>query len=307
MKKLSPATLVAYALAAAALALFAYAQFFSTSPSRDPGKLRAAVEAAARYISVTELRGDDAWVATQGAMQLGPTFRIWAETIDVSSGVATDLERDPLEGASGRGVEGHLWNLRWIEPIALPPLDPPAIPSLVPVSTTLSDEDILALIRIMAQAVACHRLGAADLQAWVDELRRETSGYLLTHQLIALLLGRHQGCIDAETAEPIRADLTRRLFLEQSMDRRGIDDLSLERLAILCFAQVCDWLQDEWIDEVIRTQQPSGSWGAETNAHVNERVIAREEHSAALGFYVLASVWQQRFADEAPPRVPPRN
>lgn len=307
MKKLSPATLVAAALAAAALVLLVYSQFFSVRPSRDASRLRASLEAAARYLGATELRGDDAWVATQGAMQLGPTFRIWAETINVSPSVETDLERDPLEGASGRGVEGHLWNLRWIEPLALPPLDSPALPSLAAVSTTLSDEDILALIRIMAQAVACHRLGAADLQAWVDELRRETSGYLLTHQLIALLLGRHQGCIDAETADPIRADLSRRLFLEQSMDRRGIDDLSLERLAILCFAQVCHWLQDDWIDEVIRTQQPSGSWGADTNAHVNERVLAREEHSAALGFYLLASVWQQRFADERPPRVPQRN
>lgn len=268
--------------------------------------MRRAIETAAAYLTFTPVRGDDAWIATQAAVKLGPEFRVWAETLDVNPAVETDLTRDPLATSMGHGVEGHLWSLRWLDQPRLPPLPVPEVPARYAVSATMSEEDIFALIRIMAQAVVCHRLGAADIDAWLDELRRETHGYLLTHQLIALLLGWHQGCLDETTAAPLREILATRLWLEQEMDRRGVDDLSIERLAILCYAQVCDWLRDEWIDALIRAQQPSGSWGTEINANVNERVTAREEHAAAIAFYVLASVWQERFADQAPPRVPQR-
>jgi hypothetical protein len=273
----------------------------------DEKEIRRAIESAAAYLGSVTLRGDDAWIATQGARKLGPEFRLWAETLGVDSAVEADFARDPLSGgSSGAGAEGHLWSLRWLDETPLPPLPLPMVPAPRTVSTRMTDADILVILRMMSQAVACNRLGEADRQAWVTQLQAEAQGYVLTHQLIALLLGLHQGCIDTETAAPARALLAGRLWAEHHLDRSGINDLSIERLAVLCYAQVCDWITDDWFAELLRAQQPSGSWGTNLDANVHPRVVAREEHGAAIAFYVLASVWAEQFPDADPPDLPPK-
>jgi hypothetical protein len=273
-------------------------------PSADERQVRNAVQAVAAYLAATVLRGDDAWIATQGALKLGPDFRTWAETLAVATMVEEDLKRDPLTSQMGGGVEGHLWNLRWLPELPAPSLPPPDLEALHPVSTALSDEDILAILQVMAHAVACRRLSDTQRRAWMEELSTPRHSYLLTHQLIALMLGYNQDCIDEATAEPLRQKQATQLWIEQAMDQSGIHDLSIERMAALCYAQVCNWLRDEWVNELIKQQEPSGSWG-ERNPQVNPRVVAREEHGAALGFYVLAAFWQERFGDASPPVPPP--
>jgi hypothetical protein len=292
-------------LAATGVALLAYALFsWSANPSRNPRHLRHAIEQAAVYLSSVEVRGDDAWVATQGAAKLGPEFRLWAETLQVTPLVLADRERDPLTSGAGAGVEGNLWTLRWLAETPLPALTMPELPPGYVAQTALSDADILSILQTKAYAVACHRLGDTDREAWLQDLSQERNSYVLTHQLIALVLGRHQGCIDAATTASIREGLATRLWFEQATDRGGFTDLSIERLAALCYAQLCPWIRDEWLNEMIDEQQPSGSWGDELNPNVHPRVIAREEHGAALAFYVLASVWSERFADQAGPQLP---
>lgn len=292
-------------LATTGVALLGFVLFlWNPNPSRSPRQVRSAIQDAAAYLSSIELRGDDTWIATQGAAKLGPEFRTWAETLQISSVTVADRERDPLTGVGGAGVEGHLWSLRWLEEGPLPQLPVPELPASYLVHTALSEEEIFSILQTMAYAVVCHRLSDIDRETWLQNLSQERNSYVLTHQLIALTLGQHQGCIDSATAEPMREALATRLWLEQAMDRGGFTDLSVERLAALCYAQLCSWIPDEWINELLREQQPSGSWGDELNPNVHPRVIAREEHGAALAFYVLASVWSDRFADEAGPQPP---
>lgn len=296
---------------AAALAVLAALAFLlslrpqAAGPSRDPATLRAAIESAAGFLGAATLRGDDAWIATIGARRLGPEFRLWAETLQVDPAVRADLGRDPLAGGSlGAGAEGNLWNLRWLEEVALPPLPRPEPPAPQAVSTTMTVADILAILRMMAQAVACVRLGEADRQAWLAQLQAEAHGYVLTHQLIALMLGVHQGCVDPAVVAPLRADLAARLWAEHIREARPVDDLSIERLVVLCWAGACSWIEDEWVDGLLRAQKESGSWGTNIDPGVHPRVVAREEHGAAMGFAALALLWQERFADLATP-VPP--
>ncbi|MBX3027359.1 hypothetical protein KF840_20870 [bacterium] len=291
----------AIGLALAALAYWTLARPASGAAPR----LRAALEQAATYLGRTELRGDDTWIATQGAMRLGPDFRTWAETLNVNPIVETDVQRDPLASRTGSGTEGHLWKLRWLPDTALPALPRPDDTLAPPLPVALTDEDLFAILRDMAYAVVCPRLSPSDRQAWLDGLHVPAQSYRLTHQLLSLIIGHNQGCLDAATVEPLRRELATRLWLEQAADRSGIHDLSIERMAILCYAQVCDWIPTAWVDEVIATQEPSGSWG-ERNPGVHERVVARPEHTAALAFYVLAATWHERFADISPRPVPPQ-
>ena len=274
-------------------------------PSRDPAAMRAAIESAAGFLGAATLRGDDAWIATIGARRLGADFRLWAETLQVDPAVRADLGRDPLAaGSLGAGAEGNLWNLRWLEETTLPPLPRPEPPAPQAVSTTMTEADILAILRMMAQAVACVRLGEADRQAWLAQLQADAHGYVLTHQLIALLLGMHQGCFEPAAVAGLRENLAVRLWSEHAREGRAVDDLSIERLVVLCWAGACSWIEDEWVDGLLRAQIESGSWGTDIDPGVNPRVVAREEHGAAMGFAALAMLWQERFADETAP-VPP--
>lgn len=298
-------------LAAAALVLAAglLALLLSGgSPSLSEGHsshLSEAIDKLARYLERTDLRGDDAWIATQGASKLGPTFRTWAETLSIEGAAEQDRLQNPLNNAYGMGVEGRLLSLRWLEEQPLPPLPAPEPrPDLV-YPTAITEDDIRSLLRVMSYTSVCTRLDEAQRQDWLDLLAQETNGYLLTHQLLALILGYNQRCLDLDTIEPLRAKLATRLYYEQANDDRGIDDLSVERMAILCYAQVCDWLDPESIDLLIREQDPSGSWG-ERNPGVHERVVARESHTASLALYALASTWRTRFPDLAPPLPPDR-
>jgi hypothetical protein len=289
------------ALALAALTYWA----IQYRPNSEESRMRPALERAAAYLGRTELRGDDTWIATQGAIKLGPDFRTWAETLNVNPVVEADVQRDPLGSRTGAGTEGHLWSLRWLPEAVQPALPHPDDGLAQPVATALSDEDLSAILRVMAHPVVCSRLSDADRQAWVGELSLPAQSYLLTHQLLALMIGRNQGCLDDATVEPLRRELATRLWLEQAADRSGIHDLSIERMAILCYAQVCEWIPSAWVNDLIGAQQPSGSWG-ELNPGVHDRVIARPEHTAALAFYVLAAVWEERFGDAAPIAVPPQ-
>jgi hypothetical protein len=237
-------------------------------------------------------------------MRLGGSFKTWAETLNVNSVVEADAQRDPLASRIGAGTEGHLWRLRWLPESPAPLLPVPETRLEHPVPSTLTEEDIAAILRVMAFAVVCTRLSDSDRQAWMDELTVEARSYRLTHQLLSLMLGRNQGCLEDAAVEPLRQEMATRLWLEQEADRSGIHDLSIERMAILCYAQVCHWLPAAWVDELITTQQPSGSWG-ELNPRVHDRVVARPEHTAALAFYVLAAVWQEHFSAEPVP-APPR-
>lgn len=285
-----------------ALALLAYAAV-RQRPGVTAARLRSAIEANARYLAHIELRGDDAWIATQGASKLGPRFKTWAETLTVNPIVAADAQRDPLASRTGGGTEGHLWQLRWLPEPAAAPLAPPDVDHVPPVSTALTEEDLFAILRIMAYAVVCPRLGDAERERWLDELRTEAHSYLLTHQLLSLMLGRNQGCLDDAVVEPLRQEMATRLWLEHAADSSGVHDLSIERLAVLCYAQVCNWVRPEWVEQVLAEQDPSGSWG-ERNPGVHERVVARPEHTAALAFYVLAAVWADRFSAEPAPLPP---
>jgi len=292
----------------ASVGVLGYFQFaYNANPSGNPQNLRDAIQRTAAFLTKVELRGDDAWIATQGALKLGPEFRIWAETLRVAPVVQADQQRDPLADTAGSGVEGNLWALRWLAESPLAELAPPALPPESPAHTALSEEEIFSIIRTMAHTVACHRLGDAGREQWLEELRADSNSYVLTHQLISLVLGWHQGCIDAATAEPLREQLATRVRIEQAMDRRVITDLSIERLAALCYAQLCSWIDDEWLDELLWAQQASGSWGDQLNANVHPRVVAREEHGAAMAFYVLASVWSERFAADEAAIAPPRS
>jgi hypothetical protein len=167
-----------------------------------------------------------------------------------------------------------------------------------------TDAEISAVFHVMTDALGCTQTtpdGGNDVLA---DVREAGHGYVLTHQLFALVLAANQRCLDGPAVESLRRTLAEATWREQAADGPRVHDLAFERMAVLCYAQVCDWLEPSWIAAVIREQGPSGSWG-ERDLHVNRNASAGESHTAALGFYVLAKTWSARHgAGEGP--QPPR-
>jgi len=274
-----------------------------TATTAAPGpSLPSAVERAAAYFNRRPVRGDEGWLVAQAAASLGPAFRAWATArLALSPAVLVLPDASPFDFAA---AEGRLWNLRGLPEIALAPLSVPhdSLPAGAPVQHT--DAEISAIFHVMAEALSCAQVGSPAATDVLADVREPRHGYLLTHQLFALVLAYNQRCVDGAAVEALRRALAEATWREQASDGARVHDLALERMAVLCYAQLCDWLDRAWIDAVIREQSPSGSWGVR-DLHVNPNASVGEGHTAALGLYVLAKTWSARPAASDPLRPPP--
>jgi hypothetical protein len=281
----------------------------ATATETSADSMRRAIERAAGYLGTHQLRADGAWMATQGAMLLGPGFKAWAKTLTVSPLVVEAAKEDPLAAFPQLlPIEGRLWALRTLpqrKTVALP--KPPAAPLAGVELRHFEQQDAGDTLAIMLMSVACRNLSPTYRDRWLTLLSADRHSYVLAIQLFGLMLGYHQGCLNPGVTNPLRRQLATRLFSEMRADADALDDLAIERIAGLCYAGVCEWVDPQLISRLVTEQQPSGSWGRR-DPHIPGAATTTEDHATARAFYVLARSWSvhhfpSNVAGPKPPRL----
>ncbi len=267
----------------------------TTKTSQAPATLTTAIERSAGYFQERPPRGDVGFLIGQASMHLSPAFRRWSEAMQPDPAV-TQAMKDP---AALQYLEATMWMQRgqqhqpWA-PLAAPPVTPSSKPS------ALTDDELSGVTQVMSMALKCDQLNPTQRQQWLDRLSTPSHSYLLTHQLLSLVWGRNAGCLTDAEAAPLRTALATALYAELLADGTTVNDLSLERMAMLCYADLCDWVSDAQTDAVRTKQHADGSWG-DGSVPIHPNAFVPPEHTAGLGFYVLAMKWDP----SSPPPSPP--
>lgn len=239
--------------------------------SEDP--LAQAIDRAAVFLDRGELRSDDAWVAYQAAILLGGEYEAWAATLKPS------------------GAYMPLWELRDLEPARIRDAPGPEPGPGASGGSRMSTDDVLLLVELVKWSRDCPSLDPRGLERLRRVLGRPLHSYLLTHQLWGANLAVSRGCFEAEEMRGTILALAQRVRDELATDWLTTD-LAAERIAMLCWVGLTDWVPDEKFDMLLSDQHPSGSWGV-VEFDVYPGAVVRAEHTAALAFYGLAARWRQ--------------
>src|SRR5262245_55094330 len=112
-------------------------------------------------------------------------------------------------------------------------------------------------VAAMAYGVYCDRLPRPEVIS--RTVRRETSAeYELTHQFLALLYMRQNGCLAPEDERSL--ELAAAAIAVEQQEDTDFSDLWAERLAVLLYGDYRSLVDDAWIRRLVEEQQPSGAW-----------------------------------------------
>lgn len=268
-------------------------------------RVARAIERSAVAIGKLELRGDQGWLVGQACRLLGKAYVEWAEQLEVGRDVLRAAPRDPRK--VNAALEGVLWKARKLPGRSLPVMSIPRVEPLEKVPSRFEAEEGVEVLKLMRFALTCEENMARD-RAWARMFEKDAAGYLLTHQLLALILAYERGCLDLEEVEVYRRLLAGRLLAEQLAENSAIHDLSVERMAVLCRAGLCGWIPDRDWHSLISSQRVDGSW--ESRGPENMKGIDWGPHTTALAFYALARRWadtrtgSERESSAERPRTP---
>jgi len=240
--------------------------------------IAVAIDRAADFLSDRPLEYDEIWFIHQGSARLGEPFTRWAPALR------------PL--GSPQWAERVLSNLRNIDlyrPDSLPyPAD--LEPELHPPLTYEFKRTVRVIGQLLLSASSCSVDEPESIERLMRQTTRDSWGYLLCHQAWALVVGITRGCLGPAESEPLREAMTRRILAEL-LASEEISDLGIEQMASLCLLGVCEWIPDAYVQRMLDGQEPSGGWGILPVEGVPGDAL-REEHTVALAFYTLASLWE---------------
>ncbi|UCE86454.1 MAG: hypothetical protein JSU66_01580 [Deltaproteobacteria bacterium] len=225
---------------------------------------------------------DEHWLVHQAALRLQGPYP------ERAAGFPPPVSSHP----KAQGAALALWRTRDVAPPALPQRAVPADVAPSRNAIPQADSDGPILTALSTSAMRCARGNPAA----GAELQRAASatgvgGYVATHQLLFLVFGVSKGCVDAAEVEPLRQRVARRVYAELLAEPSPVDDLNLERMAMLCHSGLCNWVGDAMIQAVLDAQRPSGLWDV-----VLAGPFMRDEHATALAVYVLATTLAERRA-----------
>jgi hypothetical protein len=258
--------------------------------------ITSALERTARYFDDRPLRGDVSFLIAQASKRLSPDFTRWSSGLKPDEAVTRAMENP----TSLQYIEAIMWQERGRAHRQWQSQLPPAV-AATPVAPALNDQEVESIAQVMALGLTCKELSAQQRGTWLSMLATPSRSYLLTHQLLSLTWGRDSGCLNDAEADPLRVTLATALYQELLGDGVTVNDLSLERMAMLCFADLCNWVSEAQTNAVVTKQLENGSWG-DGSVPVHPRASVSEEHTAGLGFFVLAMKWDWANQPPRPPR-----
>lgn len=109
-------------------------------------------------------------------------------------------------------------------------------------------------------------------------------GYVVTHQLLALLIAAERRCVSTETLNRDAPAYVRRIYSEMMSYRAPISDIQVERAAMLSLIGRIDLVPDSMVRELVESQRPDGFWYFKGSGEETLNVIA---HNSALSYMVV--------------------
>ena len=111
---------------------------------------------------------------------------------------------------------------------------------------------------LMRDALACRNRGlpSGELETFI---RENHSGYVLTHQLLAIAWTRSVGCVEPQEWGVRQTELADRVLSELEKDSR-FSDLLAEQVAVIVLAGRTEALRREWIEKILEAQEADGCW-----------------------------------------------
>ncbi len=141
--------------------------------------------------------------------------------------------------------------------------------------------------RISASAIHCRDVPLPE--NWVDVLYQATrkGAYALTHAVAAAQWTLENGCRDEMQLVALHAEQVRALEVlladrgALATRHRAADDIWIEALAMLYYADAADRVKPAWLDTLIGLQRGDGGFGAHPRAHESD------PHASALALWVV--------------------
>ncbi len=121
-----------------------------------------------------------------------------------------------------------------------------------------------------------------------EGLEKET-GYDLTHKFWAAVLFKKNGCsAKGYDVDEVISAAAERMADRQESRKGKFDDLYAERTAMLLHYGFADLVKEEWIENILKNQKPSGAW-ATPGLFLNE---TENPHTTVLSVWALSQYSQ---------------
>jgi hypothetical protein len=290
---------VVVGLAVAAAAIYLLRREVRGEPSLHSDEpLAIAIDRAAAFLGKRPIHTDSYWFAKRSGRLLGGEFVEWASHLayqDETKGyLANGVQREALSALLAN-ADGAAFRF--------PPLQRPAVISLPTRERITSEELDRALSLSMRGVNSFARCDPANVDALLAEVREPGADYVVTHQLLALLLAYENRCIlSTQQFESLRTDLSAEVLRGLMGDDR-FTDLTAERMAVLALAGLTSWIPDAAVARAIATQNGDGSWPKILVYGEHSYVTVQPDHEAAMALFALVNVWLRtggRSASEPP-------
>ena len=211
------------------------------------------------------------WILTQSDFDVGTLWVLGKLCQDTNSKRLKDLYQKEL-GAARKDKRFKYY---------LKLFDDEIIIEKMPKSKAISGSDLMIMEDWLIAAVNCKDFTPSE------EILRELfdtkySGYLSTHQLLAIMWLKEQGYQDGRI-EPKIKEIVEQMVLEQ-VSEDEFTDLFVERTAVILYAGYREKIERRWIEIILDAQKEDGHWTPpppKINAYISDL------HTTILAVWVL--------------------
>jgi len=140
----------------------------------------------------------------------------------------------------------------------------------IPKSKAISRADLMIMEDWLIAAVNCKDFTPSE-EILKELFDNRYSGYLSTHQLLAIMWLKEQGYQDGRI-EPKIKEIVEQMVLEQT-DKDKFTDLFVERIAFILYAGYREKIERRWIETILDAQKEDGHWippPPEINAYISD-------------------------------------
>ena len=200
------------------------------------------------------------WILTQNNFDVGTLWVLGKLCQDTNSKRLKELYQRELGAAKKNDRFKYYLKL----------FDNEVVIEKIPKSKATSRADLMIMEDWLIAAVNCKDFPPPE-EILKELFDNRYSGYLSTHQLLAIMWLKEQGYQDGRI-EPKIKEIVEQMVLEQT-DEDKFTDLFVERIAFILYAGYREKIERRWIKTILDAQKVDGHWtppSPEINAYISD-------------------------------------